>query len=381
VALQDSVNTYLEENKKTGNELAWRLNFFKTYSEYQLQNILQSASDVVKESYIYLLVNHIIDTIVANSIDLGMLAYLGTTKESFESILATDIDKAFNRLFIDDFKEIDGITIDYIRPVLFNGSLSEEIIALGKKYSIDIPKRIRKRELIENIVYQFHLNHDEALKLSDELYEKPVVLIERFAKEHGIKINADLSKADMIEYFLVRHQNSKATYQKPQSDEVYHFTKAQQEALGVSEEFTLSTQTTTITPSTSSVTSVITTTTTTSNEGVKSYSDLLSRLAELEVKLKEEPKTVALEEKFASDPVKEAHRHRVLELLLLTIIAVTLILIVAGVLLVIYFTTTAKVDSSFKDGVDHVLNYVKVKGHGLSDLARTWLKETFGLGA
>ena len=58
-------------------------------------------------------------------------------------------------------------------------------------------------------------------ELEQKLRNKNIILLERYAKDHDIKVSTELKKEEIIEFILSNAKETKETYYVPSSSAVY----------------------------------------------------------------------------------------------------------------------------------------------------------------
>ena len=89
----------------------------------------------------------------------------------------------------------DGVDEKAFYQALEHGATLDEIRALGKRYQLDIPRRIKKDELVDIIIKR---GTHAPPKL--ELMKKNTLALEQYAKEQALHVSIELKKTDMIAY-------------------------------------------------------------------------------------------------------------------------------------------------------------------------------------
>jgi hypothetical protein len=102
---------------------------------------------------------------------------------------------------------------------LFKGSTLQEVKAFAKKYGIVVPRRLKKEQLLEVIYLELKARGDLTDDLENELKKKSVVMIQRYATDHGIKVSTELKKDEIIEYILEFSHQTKSFYTSPKTDD------------------------------------------------------------------------------------------------------------------------------------------------------------------
>lgn len=216
----------IEERKTLADEMGYRLTWFSRYTDTQLVNLLEWYKDLkLSEEYLYslwsALIPYFIDKGVAENNLEVLFNYANSLGKNAAIVSTSDFNKVFNEVLFDDQGEIDGVTPENFRPVLYNSSTLTELREIGRKYNAPVPLRLKKKELLEVIFNKL----EERNELNDELKEKlpklNIILLERYAKDHKILASTDLKKEEIIEYILSNAKETREKYFAPQSSAVY----------------------------------------------------------------------------------------------------------------------------------------------------------------
>ncbi|MGB0345364.1 MAG: hypothetical protein ACPGEA_01815, partial [Acholeplasmataceae bacterium] len=199
-----------------------RLKWFYQYSDFQYVNLLSYyENENIVQTYIDRLLVSIFEYLVnikrESVIELLIQANRNqSTKYDFKNI--KNMNNIINRIFFDKDQEVDGLSLDQIRPVLFKGTTLKELREFGEKYGVDVPRRLKKQQILD-ILYSELSSRDFLTDfLKDELKSKSIVMIQRYAKNHGIELSTELKKEQIIEYILQFSNHSKAFYSPPNSN-------------------------------------------------------------------------------------------------------------------------------------------------------------------
>ena len=199
-----------------------RLKWFYQYSDFQYVNLLSYyENENIVQTYIdNLLVSifeYLVDIKRESVIELLIQANRNqSTKYDFKNI--KNMNHIINKIFFDKDQEVDGLSLDQIRPVLFKGTTLKELREFGEKYGVDVPRRLKKQQILD-ILYSELSSRDFLTDfLKDELKSKSIVMIQRYAKNHGIELSTELKKEQIIEYILQFSNHSKAFYSPPNSN-------------------------------------------------------------------------------------------------------------------------------------------------------------------
>lgn len=210
------------------SELNYRLSWFRIYSEYELENLLiYFNSKALNRQYLDELWCLFLNVMKENNTpDTDILKLVKQAEKStYEPVKAIhEFNKGIWPLFKDPENVLDGLTPEEFRPVLFNSSTVKEIRELGKKYDVNVPFRLRKKQFIENIVEELKKRNEFDLDVEKEIETKNVIQLERFCIDCKIPISSELKKEEIIEYILSHAAQTKGSYFVPEDHLGYELT-------------------------------------------------------------------------------------------------------------------------------------------------------------
>ena len=210
------------------SELNYRLSWFRIYSEYELENLLiYFNSKALNRQYLDELWCLFLNVMKENNVPDADILKLAkqAEKSTYEPVKAIhEFNKGIWPLFKDPENVLDGLTPEEFRPVLFNSSTVKEIRELGKKYDVNVPFRLRKKQFIENIVEELKKRNEFDLDVEKEIEAKNVIQLERFCIDRKIPISSELKKEEIIEYILSHAAQTKGSYFVPEDHLGYELT-------------------------------------------------------------------------------------------------------------------------------------------------------------
>ncbi len=210
------------------SELNYRLSWFRIYSEYELENLLiYFNSKALNRQYLdelwCLFLNVMKESNVPDADILKLVKQ--AEKSTYEPLKAIhEFNKGIWSLFKDPVNVLDGLTPEEFRPVLFNSSTVKEIRELGKKYDVNVPFRLRKKQFIENIIEELKKRNEFDQDVEKQINEKNVIQLERFCIDRKIPISSELKKEEIIEYILSHAAQTKGSYFVPEDHLGYELT-------------------------------------------------------------------------------------------------------------------------------------------------------------
>lgn len=221
--LEPYVKKTRQERYTLADELNYRLKWFYQYSDSQYVNLLNFYDDVkLNQTYIEQLLIAMFEHFVDNK-KQDVIQQLREARKSQETPFdfkdIHNFNQELNVVFMDKKEEIDGLSLKRIRPVLFKGSTLQELKLFGEKYGIVVPRRLKKEQLLEVIFLELNSRGILTEDLKQELQKKSVVLIQRYAVDHGIKVSTELKKDEIIEYILEFSHQTKDFYTSAQPED------------------------------------------------------------------------------------------------------------------------------------------------------------------
>lgn len=192
------------------DEVRYRLNHYKNYTETQLVNVMAMiVTDELKAEYL----DEFWKTIIACQSEIKL------TPEMLDELMQKGLNTAYaeedfvifndnlNPVFADSDDQIDGVAIDVLRTSLVKSSTLPELRQIGAKFDIDVPRRIKKNQLADIIIDELEkagqFNEEEEAKLK----KMSVMSLQRYAKDHKIKASIELKKEDIIEYIINQYDH------------------------------------------------------------------------------------------------------------------------------------------------------------------------------
>ncbi len=230
--LRENLRAKVAETRKTrltlADELNYRLSWFTEFTETQLENLLIFFDDkeIIKQ-YLEDLWTDLFGYMVEKQVpdfDLDRLYQSSIEHVKANGLTLPNIAEynyALKDVFYDSFGRIDGVSPNKIRNVLYKSSTLSEIRDLGKKYDVNIPRRLKKNQLADIIVNELKDNGEYTEDLEKQVRSMSVIIMQRFAIDHDIKASTELKKEEVIEYILKNAKETKETYFIPNSRDVY----------------------------------------------------------------------------------------------------------------------------------------------------------------
>ncbi len=191
-----------ESMESYSDELKYRLNSFDKYSIHlalyleEKYNIRVRNSEFKNLFMRFFLKNE--SSFETTTAFNKALSKIKDKKNASGSELFVNMISSFLEIVYTPQGYVDGISIQELKDHIVPTYTLNEVPELGKKYGVEIPKRINKAKLIELLVAKYNLSESE----QEELSKKSILDITKFAKERGLKFSTDLKKEDMVEYLI-----------------------------------------------------------------------------------------------------------------------------------------------------------------------------------
>lgn len=199
-----------ESSNKFSDEMQFRLRWFDKFTIFQLERIASgyqlpiNVTEYKKDFW---------DIIIRNRSELGInnlefvklqnltLKYAREPQETYDGMM-----EEFKKVYFEPDGYFDGTLIEDAKEVLSDATTLTEIRDLGKKYDVEIPRRINKKQLIDIVALKLEFDEEKI----EEISKKSILEIERYAKRRKINVSIELKKDDMIEYILIKMPQSAA---------------------------------------------------------------------------------------------------------------------------------------------------------------------------
>ena len=193
-----------ESSDKFSDEMKYRLRWFDDFTIFQLERLASGyqlkidVNEYKKDFW---------DIIIRNRSELGInnlefvklqnltLKYAKEDQETYEEMMDN-----FEEVYFEPDGYFDGTLIEDAQEVLENATTMTEIRELGKKYGVEIPRRINKKQLIDIVALKLGFDDEKR----EEISKKSILEIERYAKRRKVNVSIELRKSDMIEYILIK---------------------------------------------------------------------------------------------------------------------------------------------------------------------------------
>lgn len=206
--IADKINSDKKLVSTLTDEMNYRLNWYSKFSEYQLENYIDffknpEFTDYYKEElWLAIVCRH--DDLKIDDITIFTL-----NQKSINFRIESDVNEEFmeyNRtmdcIFYDEPGCLDNLKLSDFRENLIQSSTLVELREIGSKYGIDVPRRIKKNELMDIILDELKAKNALTPELEEKIPKMSVVALQRLAKDNGIKASIELKKEDIIEYII-----------------------------------------------------------------------------------------------------------------------------------------------------------------------------------
>ncbi|OED28284.1 hypothetical protein [Acholeplasma laidlawii] len=212
--LKEPVERTIEERKTLADEMGYKLTWFSKFTDTQLVNLLEwYKSTSLGNLYLTGFWRDFLDYIVVKGVSDSDIERLfieaDNSIKSNKRPLTLDFNKALNTVLYDENGEIDGVTQAQFRPVTYKATTLTELRGIGEKYNAPIPKRLKKNEMLQVILDKLKERNELTPDLEKKLKTQNIILLERFAKDHDIKVSTELKKEEIIEFILSNAEETK----------------------------------------------------------------------------------------------------------------------------------------------------------------------------
>ena len=226
-ALRLVLNDYVKMAKELvlSDEFMYRLNWYEKFSEYQLVNfwnILATSNanvfDAEKEAvrfkrtfYLLLIMNA--DEVGIQDKHIDELMKLKTPESTIESF--AEFMSESDGAFYDYEYNFDGMSYEDFKTTLKKCSTVADIRNIAAKYDINVPKRLKKEELVALVLDGLRRQGKVEDDTEAQLKKMSAISLQRFAKVNGIKASTEMKKDDIIEFVMNRIDSSSKAVRKP----------------------------------------------------------------------------------------------------------------------------------------------------------------------
>ena len=179
-----------------------RLQYYDFFTELQLFNLYKEIAtyDDFLE-YRKNLFKIVLQNYVALNFKDGEIQYLINLRklplESFEHYFDSISCSCYEQE-----NTFDGHDMEVLIQTLEYSASTSEIYALGEKYGIKLPARLKKDELVGYIYWYLDKNKKLTNQLREEIDMMTVAQLKDFAKSKKIGMSVSLSKGELVRYFF-----------------------------------------------------------------------------------------------------------------------------------------------------------------------------------
>ncbi len=230
--LKQALNPYVTSKvivtQMLSDEVNYRLRWYENFAETQLVNLMPLFKDEkLFENYKDLFWLAILDYMFEKRVSESNFEYLFQfikivlQEKGSEIENSVKYNQALNPLFFDESNTIDGLKPEIFRPILFNCSTLVEVREIGRKYGVNVPRRLKKAELVQIIKDELELREMLTEEIVNQIDKMNVIALQRFAMNHDIKASIELKKEEIIEYILKNAVQTKEVYFEPEAAEAY----------------------------------------------------------------------------------------------------------------------------------------------------------------
>ena len=226
-ALRLVLNDYVKMAKDLvlSDEFMYRLNWYEKFSETQLVkfwNVLETSNSEVfnaadeavrfkKTFYLLLLKNAAV--VEFTDKELEELLNLETPESTLESF--NEFMNESDGAFFDYECNFDGMSYEDFKTTLKKCSTVADIRNIASKYDINVPKRLKKEELVAIVLEGLRRQGKADENTEAQLKKMSAITLQRHAKVNGIKASTEMKKDDIIDFIMNRLESSSKAVRKP----------------------------------------------------------------------------------------------------------------------------------------------------------------------
>lgn len=226
-ALRLVLNDYVKMAKELvlSDEFMYRLNWYPKFSEFQLVNfwnvLVSNNSEVFDETKeavrfkrtFYLLLLKNADAVGFSDSELDELLALETPESTIESF--QEFMNESDGAFYDYECNFDGMSYEDFKTTLKKCSTVADIRNIAAKYDINVPKRLKKDELVALVLEGLRRQGKADENTEAQLKKMSAISLQRYAKVNGVKASTEMKKDDIIEFIMNRIESSSKAVRKP----------------------------------------------------------------------------------------------------------------------------------------------------------------------
>ena len=234
--LASKVKQTIIDRSHLADELGYKLTFFDRYTDSQLVNLVEfyNTKGEITTSYLATFWRHIIGYFVERGVsqeDFAALVKLATAAQRAKTQINTkEFNDGIKEIFHDDLGHIDGLSQEEFRPTVYHSTTLPELRQIGLKYGVNVPKRIKKTELLDIIFTELRDRKQLTPEFEIQLKSKNIMVLERYCKDNHILASTELKKEEIIEYILKNAEETRESYYVPTTAIVYEKVLTKEEA-------------------------------------------------------------------------------------------------------------------------------------------------------
>ncbi len=203
-----------DNDDKFSDEMKHRLKWFDDYTIFQLERLAESYRIEInvseyKKDFWDIVIRHRSELGI-NNLEFVKLQNLTMKYQKSKVESYAQLQKELGQIYFEPKGYFEGCRVEEAKEVLINSTTLTDIRELGKKYDIEIPRRINKKQLIDIIALKLDLSESD----QEELGKQSILELERYAKKRQVSISIELKKGDMIEYILLKRQQPRRPAQE-----------------------------------------------------------------------------------------------------------------------------------------------------------------------
>lgn len=202
-----------------------RLKYLNSLSEIQLESEYDLlGNDELNKTYLVELWSNItsyLNKMFNNDNFTRDLSQFNPLPNFFNKFSVVRYNRILDDVFRDETEFIDGVHYTEIRSYMYYSSNINELIKLGKKYHIDVPRYYTKADLKSKILDYLKENDLFNKDIEEELSNFNIKQLKQKLDSYGLSSKTNQTKEDIIEYILSNYHQLKNFYVKPSKDDKY----------------------------------------------------------------------------------------------------------------------------------------------------------------
>ena len=210
LALYSVINQRLKNihASELSKDYFYRLKYYKEFSESQLINLFSLICKTNEEFKLYRvnLFKLIIINYVGLNLNDGEIKYLKDLRKL--SVESFDVYSSFiSAMCHEQTNTFDGQDFKVLEDCLINSATSSEIVSLALKYGLNVPTKLKKNEIVDNIYEYYDKQGKLTIELKNEIENKNIAELNAFCKSKKLPFSSSMTKTEMVYYLFYNLSN------------------------------------------------------------------------------------------------------------------------------------------------------------------------------